>query len=57
MKSGVIVDPDVDPDVLMYETAAVLSVWTNTCLPNSSGRYYRKFVIGAIKNQEINKAI
>ncbi len=30
------------PCRLMYETAAVLSVWTNTCLPNSSGRNCRK---------------
>ncbi len=27
---------------LMYETAAVLSVWTSTCLPNSIGRNCRK---------------
>ncbi len=32
----------IPPNRLMYETAAVLSVWTNTCLPNSSGRNCRK---------------
>ncbi len=32
----------IPPNRLMYETAAVLSVRTNTCLPNSSGRNCRK---------------
>ncbi len=32
----------IPPNRLMYETAAVLSVWTSTCLPNSSGRNCRK---------------
>ncbi len=36
---GVIVYP---PTRLIYDTAAVLSVRTNTCLPNSSGRNCRK---------------
>ncbi len=30
------------PSRLIYETAAVLSVWTSTCLPNSGGRNCRK---------------
>ncbi len=32
----------IPPIRLMYDTAAVLSVRTNTCLPNSSGRNCRK---------------
>ncbi len=32
----------IPPSRLMYETAAVLSVRTSTCLPNSSGRNCRK---------------
>ncbi len=32
----------IPPIRLMYDTAAVLSVQTNTCLPNSSGRNCRK---------------
>ncbi len=32
----------IPPSRLMYETAAVLSVQTSTCLPNSSGRNCRK---------------
>ncbi len=32
----------IPPNRLMYETAAVLSVRTNMCLPNSSGRNCRK---------------
>ncbi len=32
----------IPPSRLIYETAAVLSVRTSTCLPNSSGRNCRK---------------
>ncbi len=32
----------IPPSRLMYETAAVLSVRTSTCLPNSSGQNCRK---------------
>ncbi len=32
----------IPPSRLMYETTAVLSVRTSTCLPNSSGRNCRK---------------
>ncbi len=32
----------IPPSRLMYETAAVFSVRTSTCLPNSSGRNCRK---------------
>ncbi len=32
----------IPPSRLMYETAAVLSMRTSTCLPNSSGRKCRK---------------
>ncbi len=32
----------IPPNRLIYETAAVLSVQTSTCLPNSRGRNYRK---------------
>ncbi len=32
----------IPPSRLIYETTAVLSVWTSTCLPNSSGRNCRK---------------
>ncbi len=32
----------IPPNRLIYETAAVLSVRTSTCLPNSSGRNCRK---------------
>ncbi len=43
----------ISPSRLMYETAAVLSVRTSTCLPNSSGRNCRKAKCAAHSSRQL----